>query len=69
MMWEQKETNAKGGGMNTQGPEHHPFVPSQYRRGGPTVIELRGCGLVVRGKRVYFWILAKASFGKNALLG
>ena len=55
--------------MHTQGLEHHPFVPNQYRKGGPSVKGLRGCGLVVGGKGVYFVVSTKTSFGKNAFLG
>jgi len=50
MMWERKKTNTKNSGTNTQGPEPHPFVLIQYRRGRPTVKGFRGCGLVVGGK-------------------
>ena len=69
MTWKQKKTNAEGRGTNTQGLKHYPLVPSQYRRGRPTVKGLRGCGLVVGGKMVYFRVPAKAFFEKNAMLG
>ena len=55
--------------MNTQGPEHYPLVPNQYKKGGHMVKGLKWCGLVVGGKGVYFRIFAKVFLGKNALLG
>ena len=63
-----KEENAEGGGMNTQGPEHYPLVPNQYKKGGHTVKGLKWCGLVVWVKRVYFRVFAKFFFGKKCLV-
>ena len=45
-----KEKNANDIGMSTQGPEYHPLVPSQYKKGGSTFKIFRGRGLVVGGK-------------------
>lgn len=69
MAWEQKKTDTKRNRNHTQGLEHHLLVPNQYKKGGPLVKGVRGCGLVVGRNEVYFGVLAKASFGKNALLG
>ena len=49
-MWEWKKKNANDTGMSTQGPEYHPLVPSQYKKGGSTFKIFRGRGLVVGGK-------------------
>ena len=64
MAWEYKKTNAKGSGMHTQGPKHHPFVPSQYKRGGPMIKGFKGCGLVVGGKRSILGFLLRLVLGK-----
>ena len=69
MAWEQKKTNVKGSRTNTQGPSHHPLVPSQYKRGKPMVKGFKWCGLVVGGKGVYFRVPTKTLFGENALMG
>ena len=50
--------------MHTQGLEHHPLVPNQYRKGGPSVKGLRGCGLVVGGKMIYLGFPSRLLFGK-----
>lgn len=68
MACQKKKTNAKGSGAHIQGPEHHLPISSQYRRGGPTVKGLKGCGLLVGGKGIYFKVPIEVSFGENALL-
>ena len=37
MVWEWKKTKTEDSGASTGGLEHHQPVPSQYKRGGPTV--------------------------------
>jgi len=64
MAWEQKKTNTEGNRTNTQGPEYHPLVPSQYKRGGLTVKGLRGCGLMVGGKGSILGFLPGLLLGK-----
>ena len=41
-----------------KGPGHYLLVPSQYMGGGSQVKVLRGCGLVVGRKGVYFEVPA-----------
>jgi len=48
--WGRKKTNTNDTRTSTQGLEHHPLVPRQYRRGGPMIKRFKGCGLVVGGK-------------------
>ena len=49
----------------TQGPEHHLLIPSQYRRGGPSVKGFRGCGLVVgRKERSILELMSRLLLGK-----
>ena len=50
--------------MHTQGPKHHPFVPSQYKRGEPMIKGFKGCGLVVGGKMSILGFLLKLVLGK-----
>ena len=69
MAWERKKIDAEGSGARVQWPVHHLLVPNQYKRSEPEVKGLKGCGLVVRGKVVYFGVPVKASFGENSLLG
>ena len=54
---------------HTQRPGRHPLIPSQYKRDGPLIGRLSGCGLVEGRKEVYFEVPTKASFGGNSLLG
>ena len=49
-----RKQKTKDSRTSTQWPKHHQFVPSQYKRGGPTTKGFRGCGLVVRGKESIF---------------
>ena len=49
----------------TQGLEHHPLVPSQYKRGEPSVKGFRGCGLVpVEEKEFVLRFLSRLHLGK-----
>ena len=48
--WEWKKTNTEDSETSTQGPEHRPLLPNQYKKGGPAVKGLRGCDLEVGGK-------------------
>ena len=59
--WEWKKTKTEDSGASTQGPEYHRLVPSQYKGGGSTIKELKGCCLVVGEKGSIFgfqlWLL------------
>ena len=54
--------------MHTR-PNHHLLVPSQYMGGGPRVKGMKGRGLAIGRKRVYFGVLAQTSFGKKCPTG
>ena len=50
MAWDWKKTDVVGNGARIQGLEHYLPIASQYKRGGPAIKGLRGCGLVVGEK-------------------
>ena len=43
-VWERKKTNAEKSVNEHTGPENHPLIPRQYRRGGLAIKGFRGCG-------------------------
>ena len=63
-MWEWKKTKIKDSGANTQWPEHHQPVLSQYKESGHTVKGFRGCGLVEGGKEPIFCFQPGLPLGK-----
>ena len=54
--------------MHTR-PKHHLLVPSQYIGGRPRVKGMKGCGLAVGRKRVYFGVPAQTSLGEKCPTG
>lgn len=65
---ERKKTNAEDNGTSTQGPEHHPLVPSQYKRGGPRSRDSQGVVWWWREKSL-FWVSNHNLFQEKCLVG